>query len=103
VLFYVHGKLRDTAADLPRDRFLGMIASTWEALRQLEENGKVRAGGALIGRNAGVVIVDVDSHEELGALINRLPASAYLDWDVCPMMPAQSSLEAAKWLLQHRA
>ena len=103
MLFYVHGRLRETAADLPRDRFLGMIASTWETLRQLEENGKVRAGGSLVGRNAGIVIVDVESHEELSALINRLPASAYLDWDVCPMVPAQSALEAAKWSLQQRA
>jgi muconolactone delta-isomerase len=77
-----------------------MIASTWESLAQLEKNGKVIAGGSLIGQAAGVVIVDVASHEELSELINRLPISAYLDWEIAPMVPTQSALDAAKWSLQ---
>jgi muconolactone delta-isomerase len=69
-------------------------------IKQLENNGKVVAGGALVGQRAGVVIVDVESNEELADLLNRLPLSAYLEWEVVPMIPADRALESAKWALQ---
>ena len=77
-----------------------MMASTWQVIKQLENNGKVVAGGALVGQRAGVVIVDVESNEELADLLNRLPLSAYLEWEVVPMIPADRALESAKWALQ---
>lgn len=31
------------------------------------------------------------------ALLNRVPISGYLDWDVTPLVPAKSALESAHW------
>jgi muconolactone delta-isomerase len=99
MLFYVKAELLEQP-EMPRERYLGMVAATWEMIKQLEGNGKVIAGGALIGRRAGVVIVDVDSNEELFDILNRLPLSAYLEWEVVPMIAADRALESAKWALQ---
>ena len=58
------------------------------------------AGGAFVGQRAGCVIADVQSHEELSEMLNRLPLSGYLEWEVVPMIPAEHALESAKWALQ---
>lgn len=99
MLFFIKGELREQQ-DLPNEKWLGMVASTWQAIKQLENNGKVLAGGAMIGQRAGCVIVDVDSNEELAELLNRLPVAGYLEWEVVPLIPADTALEGAKWALQ---
>ncbi len=80
-----------------------MAASTWELIKQLENSGKVVAGGAFVGQRAGCVIADVESNEELADLLNRLPLVAYLEWEVVPLIPAERALESAKWALQQLA
>src|SRR5207247_2996509 len=100
MLFYVKGELREQES-LPNEKWLGMVASTWQAIKQLENNHKVLAGGAMIGKRAGCVIVDVDSNEELSDLLVRLPVAAYMEWEVIPLIPADKALDAAKWALQH--
>ena len=99
MLFFVKAKLNE-APPMPREQFLGMMASTWQVIKQLENNGKVLAGGAMIGQRAGCVIVDVDSNEELFELLTRLPVAGYMDWEVVPLIPADTALESAKWALQ---
>jgi hypothetical protein len=88
MLFFIKAELR-SMPPMPREQWLGMTVSTWEAIKQLE--------------NTGCVIADVASHEELADLLNRLPLFAYLEWTVVPMIPAQSALDGAKWALQHGA
>ncbi len=99
MLFFVKAELREQPP-MPREQYLGMIASTWQLIKQLEANGKVLCGGAFVGQRAGCVIVDVDSNEELSDLLNRLPLSAYLEWELVPLIPADRALESAKWALQ---
>ncbi len=99
MLFFVKAELREPPP-LPREQYLGMVASTWEVIKQLENDRKVLAGGAFIGRRAGCVVVDVESNEELAGLLNRLPLSAYLEWEVVPLIAADRALESAKWALQ---
>ena len=99
MLFFVKAELRERP-NLPREQWLGMTASTWEVIKQLEGSGKVLAGGAFVGRRAGCVIADVDSNEDLAELLNRLPVFAYLEWEVVPMIPADRALDGAKWALQ---
>ncbi|MEO7665798.1 MAG: muconolactone Delta-isomerase family protein, partial [Dehalococcoidia bacterium] len=96
MLFFVRAELSEQPP-MPREQYLGMIASTWQVIKQLEANGKVVTGGAMIGRRAGVVIVDVESNDELFDVLNRLPLSGYLEWEVIPLIPADRALESAKW------
>lgn len=99
VLYFVKAALNEQPP-MPREQFLGMMASTWQVIKQLEGSGKVIAGGAFIGQRAGCVILDVESNEELADLLNRLPLSAYLDWEVVPLISAERALDSAKWALQ---
>ena len=99
MLFFVKATLEEQPA-MPRDQYLGMVASTWQVIKQLEGNGKVISGGAFVGQRAGCVIVDVDSNEELSDILNRLPLSAYLTWEAVPLIGAERALESAKWALQ---
>jgi muconolactone delta-isomerase len=99
MLFFIKAELREPPP-LPREQYLGMVASTWELIKQLESNGKVISGGAFVGQRAGCVIVDVDSNEELSDILNRVPLSAYIDWEVVPLIAADRALESAKWALQ---
>ena len=99
MLFFVKAELR-AAPPMPHEQWLGMTASTWEVIKQLENSGKVLAGGAFVGQRAGCVILDVASNEELADLLNRLPLFAYLEWEVIPMIPADRALDGAKWALQ---
>ncbi len=99
MLFYVKAELRDQP-NISNDKWLGLVASTWQVIKQLENNGKVVTGGAMVGQRAGCVIVDVESNEELSDLLLRLPASGYLEWEVVPLIPADKALDSAKWALQ---
>lgn len=99
MLFFIKAELRGEPP-LPRQEWLGRMASTWEVIKQLENSGKVIAGGAFIGQRAGCVIADVESNEELADMLNRLPLFAHLDWEVVPMIPADRALDSAKWALQ---
>jgi muconolactone delta-isomerase len=99
MLFFVKASLNEPPP-MPRDQYLGMVASTWQTIKQLEGNGQVITGGAFVGQRAGCVIVDVNSNEELADLLNRLPLSAYLTWEVVPLISADRALDSAKWALQ---
>ena len=99
MLFFVKAHLSDVPP-IPRELYLGMVVSTWEVIKQLENDGKVVAGGAIIGQRSGIVIADVASNEELSEMLNRLPLSAYLEWDVAPLIAADRALDSAKWALQ---
>ena len=45
MLFFVKARLPDVPP-VPRELYLGMVVSTWEVIKQLENDGKVLAGGA---------------------------------------------------------
>ncbi|MBI1884810.1 MAG: muconolactone delta-isomerase [Chloroflexi bacterium] len=99
MLFFVKAELPEQPP-MPREQWLGQVASTWEVIKNLEQNGKVLAGGAFVGKRAGCVIADVASNEELAEMLNRVPLFAYLEWEVLPLIPADKALESAKWALQ---
>ena len=96
MLYFVKAELRQMPP-MPREQWMGQVTATWQVLAELERTGKAKGVGALLGRAAGVAIVDMDSHEELAVLLQRLPVSAYLDWEILPMVSAQQALENARW------
>ena len=59
---------------------------------KLEEEKKIIAGGVLVGKRTGVVIVEADSNEELDRLLTSLPFWGLMKVDVSPM---QTFKEAA--------
>jgi muconolactone delta-isomerase len=96
VLYFVKAELRQMPP-MPREQWMGQVVATWQVLAELERSGKAKGVGAVLGRQAGVAIVDMESHEELAVLLQRLPVSAYLEWEILPMVSAQQALENARW------
>jgi len=96
MLYFVKAELRELPP-MPREQWLGMVAATWEILAQLERSGKARGVGAIIGKQAGVAVLDLESHDELAELMQRLPIFAFLTWEVAPLTSAERALDSARW------
>lgn len=56
-----------------------------EAVVKLEEEKKILAGEALVGKRAGMVIVEASSNEELDRLLTSLPFWGLMKMEVSPM------------------
>ena len=96
MLYFVKAELRQMPP-MAREQWLGQVVATWQVLSELERTGQAKGVGALLGKQAGVAIIDSESHEALAQLIQRLPVSAYLEWEIVPMVSAQQALENARW------
>ncbi len=96
MLYFVRAELRQLPP-MPREQWMGQVVATWQVLAELERTGAAKGVGALLGKQAGVAIIDVESHEAVAQLIQRLPVSAYLEWEIAPMVSAQQALENARW------
>ncbi len=96
MLYYVKAELRQLPPT-SREQWMGQVVATWQVLAELERTGKAKGVGALLGKQAGVAILDADSHEEVAVILQRLPVSAYLEWEIAPMISAQQALENARW------
>ncbi len=75
---------------------LEVVVKEWECLLDYAKQGKVIAGGAMTGRRGGCGIFQVDSIEELHALIGQMPMYPFADWEIIPLTPTEFTLEAAK-------
>lgn len=71
----------ETGALLPSQRagrlMEVVIVPSLERFVQLETEGKILAGGSIVGARGAVFIVEADSHEEVSRLIQDSP-----DWGV---------------------
>jgi hypothetical protein len=55
------------------------------SLEKLAKEGRIRAGGLLVGARAGVFIVEARSHDEVTDLVRALPAWGVWGWKVKPL------------------
>ncbi len=55
------------------------------SLDNLAKEGKIRAGGLLVGARAGVFIAGAKSHDEVTELVRALPAWGGWDWKLTPL------------------
>jgi hypothetical protein len=69
---------RDQAIELLE----GLIVPSLDALAT---NGKIRAGGLLVGARAGVFIVGAKSHIKVIEPVRALPAWGVSEWDITPL------------------
>ena len=61
------------------------ILPSIEAVVKLEGEKKILAGGGLVGKRAGVVIIEADSNEEVDQIITGLPFSGLMKVEVIPL------------------
>ena len=69
MLFFVKASLEEQPA-MPRDQYLGMVASTWQVIKQLEGNGKVISGGAFV--TSGAMVIGAGGRLSLTSAMYRL-------------------------------
>ncbi len=63
----------------------GQVIPSMEALAQHQADGKILAGGIVVGARAGVWIMEASSHEEVTNLVRNLPFWGILEWEVTPL------------------
>ncbi len=54
-------------------------------LESLGKDGKVRAGGIVVGTLAGAIVVEAKSKDEVTELVRALPAWGIMQWKVTPL------------------
>jgi hypothetical protein len=54
-------------------------------LESLGKDGKVRAGGIVVGTLTGAFVVGAKSKDEVTELVHALPASSIMQWKVTPI------------------
>ncbi len=70
------------------------------SLESLSTNGRIRAGGLLVGARAGVFVVAAKSHDEVTEIVRMLPAWGVWDWKVTPLESFAHRADLEKKMLQ---
>ncbi|HEU4824013.1 MAG TPA: muconolactone Delta-isomerase family protein [Nitrososphaeraceae archaeon] len=68
-----------------------MVRPSLEALSNMVDEKKT--GGVFAGQRAGVLILDVSSHEEVGRFLASLPFFSRIKWNVTPLQSYRSTIE----------
>ncbi len=76
------------SAPIPEDMIdlvEGIVLPGFEALKKLESENTILAGGVPVSERAVVFIIDVSSNEELDQILRALPFWNILEWQVTPL------------------
>lgn len=80
------------APPVTQEEFLELAVREWEYIRGLS-GGKVVAAWAMAGRKGGVVVLDVESIDELEDIVYQLPLYPFLDEiEIIPLRDPQERL-----------
>ena len=86
MLYLVEFEATESGAPNGREQTLELLDKTViPSLEKLATDGKIHAGGLLVGARAGVFIVAAGSHVEVTELVRALPAWGVWDWKVTPL------------------
>jgi hypothetical protein len=69
-------------------------------LESLGKDGKVRAGGIVVGTLAGAIVVGAKSKDEVTELVRALPAWGIMQWKVTPLETVAHRADIEKKVVQ---
>lgn len=81
---------------VPAKEWLQMVLKTMEVIAGYQEQGKVVLHVGFAGRQAGMIVWDVDSHHELMQILTQLPSWPFLEWEIIPGLSNEQVLESIK-------
>ena len=81
---------------LPPSQWLELVEKNLEDILKYKEQGKIIVHGGYVGRQAGCIIWNVDSNEELQRLITQLPLWPFMEWEIIPLISTETALESVK-------
>jgi len=78
-----------------------VVIPHFELIMRLEAERKILASGVYTGERAGVLIMDVDSNEELDRLLMSIPGWELFKIDVTPLQSCEGRIKIARQILEH--
>lgn len=86
MLYLVEFEATQAGAQTSREQTIEMLEKfVIPTLESLEKDGKVRAGGMVVGTLAGAFVVRAKSKDEMTELVRALPAASIMQWKVTPL------------------
>ncbi|GAA3046685.1 hypothetical protein GCM10017562_05530 [Streptomyces roseofulvus] len=70
---------------IPADEFRRRLPEGFAYVRGLVDKGVIRHNWVRVGASGGLLIYDVDSHEQLNTLLYGNPLSPHLRFEVIPL------------------
>ena len=98
MLFLFKGEVKGTAP-LPPEQFMELAVKQVEMFMKYKQEGKILAGGTMVGRRGSYAIWNVGSVEELQKLLGQLPMFPFGENEVIPLLDYEQALESAKQVL----
>jgi muconolactone D-isomerase len=95
MLFFVRSELKGMPPLSPK-QWLEFVIKGMEMEIDYQKQGKILAQGDFAGEKGGCAIYDVESNEELHKLLGQIPAHAFLDFDVVPLVAREYNLQFIK-------
>jgi muconolactone delta-isomerase len=95
--YLVTGEFIDPGPLLPPDQIAGILRQavlpSHDVLTNLKSEGKLIAGGYAVGERAAAFIFEVDSNEELDALLQGLPYWGLVKMKATPLQDIEGRRE----------
>ena len=98
MLYLVNSELKG-GYPLPPEEWLEVALRSMEDIAKYTKQGKVVLHVGFVGRQAGSMVWDVDSNEELMQLLAQLPFWPFLEWEIIPAISIEQTLESLKQAL----
>ncbi|MGZ8430404.1 MAG: muconolactone Delta-isomerase family protein [Candidatus Deferrimicrobiaceae bacterium] len=86
MLYLVEFEATEAGAPTTRDQAIELLDKlVIPTLEKLAKDGRIRAGGLLVGARAGAFVVAAKSHDEVTELVRALPSWGVMGWKVTPL------------------
>jgi hypothetical protein len=86
MLYLVEFEATEAGAPTTRDQAIELLDKLIiPTLEKLAKEGRIRAGGLLVGARAGAFVVAAKSHDEVTEFVRALPAWGVWHWKVTPL------------------
>ena len=81
------------------EQWLELVLAGMEQVLALREQGKIVQHVCFAGRQAGAILWDVESNNELQTLLAALPFWPFMEWEIVPVITTEQSIESLKTAL----
>ncbi|MGZ8472930.1 MAG: muconolactone Delta-isomerase family protein [Candidatus Deferrimicrobiaceae bacterium] len=86
MLYLVEFEATEAGAPTTRDQAIELLDKlVIPTLEKLAKDGRIRAGGLLVGARAGAFVVAARSHDEVTEFVRALPSWGVMGWKVTPL------------------
>jgi hypothetical protein len=87
---------------IPPEIIIPLIDAFSAYISKYTESGHIEDSWAFAGTASGGATLNVDSHEELDAIMDEYPFGPFSDMEIYPVVNLQESLQRAKQVAQAR-